>query len=236
MSKHLVDDDILFASNSTPLAIEYATDVAHYGLHALDLLATVSTDSIYAAIYDPQWRAVLDKLDYGNEGARQKGRVALAQQSDNDITAIGIELARVIRPSGHVLMWADKTNVCSGAAPAFFGDALQIVDLICWSNPSAFGMGYRSRHRAGYVIVLQKPPIRAKGCWTRKDIPDVWDEPLKRGDKSHPHQKPQLLQQALIEIYGAGRRHRVGRYCRQFQHNESGARGRPQVSRLRNPL
>lgn len=27
----------------------------------------------------------------------------------------------------------------------------------------------------------------------------MWDEALKRGDKKHPHQKPQLLQQALIE-------------------------------------
>jgi site-specific DNA-methyltransferase (adenine-specific) len=185
--------------NAAPGLGLYDLDTRHYGVSALALLASLDSNSIYAAIFDPQWRAVLDKLKYGNEGKRQKGRIALAQQSDDDITAIGIELARVIRPSGHVHLWGDKTDVVSGVAPEFFGGVLQIVDLICWNNPSAFGMGYRSRHRAGYIIALQKPPIRGKRCWTRRDIPDVWDEPLKRGDEKHLHQKPQLLQQALIE-------------------------------------
>lgn len=44
-----------------------------------------------------------------------------------------------------------------------------------------------------------KPPICAKGCRTRRDILGVWHEALRRSAKKHPHQKPQLLQQALIE-------------------------------------
>ena len=37
-------------------------------------------------------------------------------------------------------------------------------------------MGYRTRRKSEYLIVLQKSPIRAKGCWNIHTIPDVWEE------------------------------------------------------------
>ena len=57
-------------------------------------------------------------------------------------------------------------------------------------------MGYRSRRQSEYLIVFQKSPVRAKGCWNDHSIPDIWEEKVK---KVHPHSKPVELQKRLIE-------------------------------------
>lgn len=46
-------------------------------------------------------------------------------------------------------------------------------------------------------MVLQNPPLRAKGEWMDHGIPDVWTEKTDR--KLHPHRKPLGLQKRLIE-------------------------------------
>lgn len=66
--------------------------------------------------------------------------------------------------------------------------------MIVWDK-GKMGMGYRSRRRSEYLIVLQKSPIRAKGCWTDHGIPAVWFEKVV---KKHPHSKPVELQKRLI--------------------------------------
>ena len=70
------------------------------------------------------------------------------------------------------------------------------VDLIVW-HKMTFGMGYRSRRTSEYCLVIQKNPKRAKGVWTIRNIPDVWEERIT--NKIHPHQKPLELQKKLIE-------------------------------------
>ncbi len=57
------------------------------------------------------------------------------------------------------------------------------------------GMGYRTRRKAEYLVVLQKKPILAKTTWTIHNISDVWDEKVT---KQHPHSKPPELQKQLI--------------------------------------
>ena len=74
-----------------------------------------------------------------------------------------------------------------------------MVDLITWDK-GRIGMGYRTRRRSEYLVVAQKLPKRAKGCWTRHDIPDVWlEKDRSKAKKDHPHEKPQQLLRALIE-------------------------------------
>jgi site-specific DNA-methyltransferase (adenine-specific) len=57
-------------------------------------------------------------------------------------------------------------------------------------------MGYRSRRRGDYLVILQKPPIRAKATWRDHAIPDRWVEKVDR--KLHPHIKPVGLIARLI--------------------------------------
>ena len=74
---------------------------------ALTLLRSLAEGSVAAAFFDPQHRGVLDRLQYGNEGARQKGRHALPAMTDDYIDQCYREIARALRPSGYVFGWAD---------------------------------------------------------------------------------------------------------------------------------
>lgn len=165
----------------------------------LPLLRAVPDNVAALCIFDPQYRGLLDKMSYGNEGARQKGRAALVQMDETTIAAFITEIARILRPSGHLLLWTDKFHLCQGVSPWFAGTALSIVDLVVWDK-KRIGMGYRTRRRSEYLLVLQKTPLRAKGIWHDRTIPDVWAEPIPKG---HPHAKPVELQRRLIEALTA---------------------------------
>ena len=104
------------------------------------------------------------------------------------------EISRVLKNSGHLFLWVDKFHLCTGINKWHEETQLNIVDMIVWDK-CKIGMGYRSRRKSEYLIVLQKNPIRAKGCWSDHSIPDVWQENVK---KTHPHSKPIELQKRLI--------------------------------------
>jgi site-specific DNA-methyltransferase (adenine-specific) len=164
--------------------------------NGLDLLNHINDGVIATVFFDPQYRGVMDKLSYGNEGSRQIGRIALSQMPNEMIIDFISHINRVLRASGHLFLWVDKFHLCEGITDWLIGTDLEIVDLIIW-HKMTFGMGYRSRRTSEYLIVLQKKPKRAKGLWTIRNIPDVWSEKIV--GKSHPHQKPFDLQKRLIE-------------------------------------
>ncbi len=169
---------------------------------AQELLPQLTDNSCALAFFDPQYRGVLDKLGYGNEGARQKGRATLSAMSEEVIGAIIGHIARVVRPSGHVMLWIDKFHLVEGVQAWLHNTPLQIVDMLTW-HKERMGMGYRSRRVSEHLLVLQKAPRRARGVWQRHNIPDVWCEKLPHPRAGHPHRKPLLLQQALIEAVSA---------------------------------
>ena len=162
----------------------------------LCLLDNVNNIAIKTAFFDPQYRGVLDKLRYGNEGeGRGKARHDLPQMSEELIIEFIRKLNNVITPGGHLFLWLDKFHFCQGILDWLIGTAFCIVDMIVWDKQK-MGMGYRSRRQCEYLVILQKKPIRAKGCWKSHNIPDIWAEKVA---KIHPHSKPVLLQKALIE-------------------------------------
>ena len=162
----------------------------------LDLLASIDDGVVAAAFFDPQYRGVLDKLGYGNEGvSRQKDRCELTQMSEETIISFIKEIDRVLKDSGHLFLWVDKFHLCQGVLPWTEGTSLNLVDMITWDK-GKIGMGYRTRRKSEYLVVLQKSPVRAKGIWTDHSIPDVWTEKVT---KVHPHSKPIELQRRLIE-------------------------------------
>ncbi len=107
------------------------------------------------------------------------------------------ELARVLIPSGHLFLWLDKFHLCTNFKDWFSSTCLHAVDMITW-NKQKIGLGYRARHTSEFLMVLQKEPKRAKGCWTLRNIPDVWGEKVPPSKKYH-HTKPIGLQSKLIE-------------------------------------
>jgi len=162
----------------------------------IKLLERLPDESVSLAFFDPQYRGVMDKLNYGNEGKRQKKRAELTQMPENTIRAFIGQIARTLRPSGHLMLWVDKFHLVEGVKPWLNGLPLCVVDAITWDK-GRIGMGYRTRRKSEYLVVIQKEPTRAKGVWTSHNIPDVWSEKLD-GREGHAHAKPEKLQAALI--------------------------------------
>ncbi len=161
----------------------------------LTMLGLLEADSFPLCIFDPQYRGVLDRQKYGNEGSRQQERSTLPQMDERQIISFIEQIDRALMPSGHLLLWVDKYHLCTGTSNWFARTQLATVDLIVWYK-MRFGMGYRSRRTSEYCLVLQKAPLRAKGVWKSHDIPDFWQEKI---DSSFTHSKPLRLQIALIE-------------------------------------
>lgn len=161
----------------------------------LDLMASINDKTIKTAFFDPQYRGVLDKLKYGNEGkSRGRARCDLRQMDEDTIIRFIREIDRVLTDSGHLFLWVDKFHLCQGVLSWLAGTELNLVDLIVWDK-GKIGMGYRTRRKSEYLVVLQKSPVKARACWTDHGIPDVWEE---RTAKTHPHSKPVALQKRLI--------------------------------------
>jgi len=146
--------------------------------------------------FDPQYREVLEKLNYGNEGVeRQRARAALPAMSSDYIDACCRESMRVLRPSGYLMRWIDVFGLCTGQHLRIVDKTCRCVDLIAWDKLRP-GQGYRSRRRGDYLLVFQKPPIKARSTWRDHGIPDRWPEKVDR--KLHPHIKPIGLTTRLI--------------------------------------
>lgn len=166
-------------------------------IDGMELLEKLPKNSIKACFFDPQYRGILDKQNYGNEGKnKEKRRLLLPQMSEKLIKEFIEKINHVLVPSGHLFLWVDKFHLCEGVKHWFVDTELQIVDLITWEK-HRIGMGYRSRRKSEYLLVFQKKPIRVKDIWLSHNIPDVWEE--KVDNKIHPHSKPIELQKALIK-------------------------------------
>ena len=116
---------------------------------ALELLRSLPDACAALAFFDPQFREVLDKLDYGNEGARQKDRAALPAMTADYIDACLRQIARVLRPSAYCLKWVDTFGLCE-AHHKRIEDYLKCAGLLAWDS-ERLGMGYRGRHAAGRI-------------------------------------------------------------------------------------
>lgn len=168
-------------------------------MDGLKLLQKLPDNSIPLVFFDPQYRSVLDKQSYGNEGkGRGKDRSELPQMDDKTIKKFIKEIERILISSGHLMLWVDKYILCNGVHFLMEGSSLPLVDMITW-NKGRMGMGYRSRRYSEHLIIFQKFPVRAKGVWRVHDIPDVWTEKIENGDKNHTHAKPLELQKRLIK-------------------------------------
>ena len=170
----------------------YAGNIPQRG-DALSLLRSLPTGCTPLVIFDPQYRGVLDKLAYGNEGSRQRGRFNLPAMTSDYIDACCRESARVLKPSGYLLRWSDTFHLCEGDHLRII--ELKCVDLIAWDSLRP-GNGYRSRRRGDYLLVMQKPPLAAKSTWRDHGICNRWPEKINR--RIHPHVKPIGLITRLI--------------------------------------
>lgn len=167
---------------------------------ATDLLARLRIEGHKPAlvVFDPQYREVLDKLEFGNEGARQTERSALPQMTTQDIARCLWLIEGLLKPGGYLVLWMDKFCIATGRYRQWFDStiSLKTVDLIAW-NKMRPGMGRRLRCATEYAIIAQKVPIKAKGSWHDHRLLDNWSEHHDRD--LHPHAKPHQLTRRLIQ-------------------------------------
>jgi hypothetical protein len=112
---------------------------------ALELLRSQREACTRLVFFDPQHRENLDRLAYGNEGARQKERFLLPAMTTDYIDACCCEAARVVLPSGYLMLWTNAFGLMEGHHRRI-ADVLHGVSLIAWDN-QRMGMGYRVRDR-----------------------------------------------------------------------------------------
>ena len=168
----------------------------HIQMDGLEFLKKLPSSAFTAAFFDPQYRGVLDYLGYGNEGKNRTPKRSAQIQMTDLIPKFISEISRVLMPSGHLFLWMDKFHLVTGFQNWLDETPLKSVDMVTWEKPR-IGMGYRTRRKSEFLIVAQKSPARAKGVWTRHNIPDVWPERAASANGVHP--KPERLQAALIE-------------------------------------
>ncbi len=160
-------------------------------------LSLLPKESFPIVFFDPQYRGILNKMRYGNEGkSRGKKRCTLPQMQEADIVQFIKKINNVLIPSGHLFLWMDKYHLCQGFSNWLVDTSLGVVDLITW-NKQKMGMGYRTRRISEYLVILQKKPKKAKGVWKLHNIRDVWEEPIENKNR-HTHRKPVALQSQLI--------------------------------------
>ena len=167
-------------------------------MDGLIFLSMLPSASFPIAFFDPQYRGILDKMKYGNEGKqRGKKRAKLSQMTEDVIKDFVNRIDKALMPSGHLFLWMDKFHLCQGFKHWIDGTSLDVVDMVVWDK-QRIGMGYRTRRTGEYLIVLQKQPRKAKGVWKSRNIPDVCPEAIGENN-GHPHKKPIVLQTKLIE-------------------------------------
>src|SRR5262249_26357539 len=101
---------------------------------ALALLESLPSGCTPLVFFDPQHRAVLDKMKFGNEGERQRGRAGLPSMSESYIDTTIIEIARILRPSGYLFWWLDTFCLVEAHHRQVPRKLLAPVDLLAWDN------------------------------------------------------------------------------------------------------
>jgi site-specific DNA-methyltransferase (adenine-specific) len=168
-------------------------------MNGLDLLAELPDKSVALAFFDPQYRGLLDKMKYGNEGqGRQKKRAALPQMDLACIRSFIAEIERVLVKGGHLCLWTDKFGLVSGVIDQWLSDSkLERVDMVTWNKMKA-GNGARTRAHTEFMVILQKKPKSALRWKSNRSIPDVWSEGIT--NSRHTHQKPYGLLKTMISL------------------------------------
>lgn len=188
------DRKIIAPDISLPKELKLNERLKMEGEHFLSLLPSKTFPVVF---FDPQYRGILDKMKYGNEGKKRgKERSSLTQMSEDTIIRFINAIDRILIPSGHLFLWIDKFHLCQGIKSWINGTKLDIVDLLVW-NKERMGMGYRTRRVSEYLMIIQKLPRKAKEVWKLHDIKDIISEKIQ--DKTHAHNKPIILQSRLIE-------------------------------------
>ena len=81
------------------------------------LLDNIDAGSIDCVFFDPQYRQIMDKMNYGNEGERQSLRSLLSQMSTDTIVHFNNKISNSLKLSGFFFFWLKKFFFQRGYKP-----------------------------------------------------------------------------------------------------------------------
>jgi hypothetical protein len=219
-------------------------DRKNFGMDGLDLLKAIPSNSVSLCFFDPKYDHLLAFMKYGNK-ERQKDRLALKPMDHMNILEFGREIARVLKPSGHVGLWSDQFILCATHPELIFGDPaadsisadtviaadgsiIYKVGLCCWDK-GRIGMGWTFRHQSEYLTMFQKHAHQGRVVAAR------YSRHLARarqGKNPSARQADRFANRDHRCNYQA-RRSRARSVCWRIRHHDCGPRDRPSFSRMR---
>ena len=114
-------------------------------MEGIQFLKMLNDTSVPVCFFDPQYRGILDKMKYGNEGKKRgRARASLKQMDDSTIKKFIKEIDRVLCSSGHLFLWIDKFHLCSGFDFWMDQTSLETVDMITWDKGILIGFEFCS--------------------------------------------------------------------------------------------
>lgn len=119
--------------------------------------------------FDPQYRGVLDKLKYGNEGqARGKARCELTQMDEDTIVNFIKEIDRVLKDSGHLFHLTEIEDMDGSYKAALnrlvkaeaelkkaYPDSTEILDEYQSADIELHNLSNRNEFRKGFKVGAQ---------------------------------------------------------------------------------
>lgn len=176
----------------------------------LDQMAKLDSASVDAVMTDPPYcsggyteagRGRATHQGLRSEGIRA-GRFAWFD-GDNMTTpgfvwllrAMAVEAARILKPSGHLLVFCDWRMAFS-LAPALESSGLRLRGLIVWNKGSmGLGTGFRPQHELIVHLTHRAPEFHAA------DVPNVLTcKRVAPGQRIHATEKPVDLMRSLIRV------------------------------------
>ena len=101
--------DVAAPSIALPKHLKTNTRLKMEGRKFLSQLPETSFPVVF---FDPQYRGILDKMSYGNEGEKRgRKRTKLPQMSEKVIAEFIQEINKILIPSGHLFLWMDKFHL-----------------------------------------------------------------------------------------------------------------------------
>jgi site-specific DNA-methyltransferase (adenine-specific) len=194
--------DLLIADLDQPFFVTHVAftiDVPNVG-NAFDMLKIIPDGTASLAVLDPQTKANLDYLAFGNLGVgRGRSRVALRQQEVEEITALGLELRRTLKPSGYIARWVTPFELGQGL---FHIEGMRVAAIMVWDSGKP-SYPQRVAYRGGFVVFMQRAPfgVRARRLpvqWA-KVLPGIYFERIRYPRSQHAHKKPIGMTAEIIQ-------------------------------------
>ena len=167
--------------------------VSEWTLHegdCLDILPSIRSGSVDAIITDPPFFMPAEHYQATQSWGRKWSDTSVMLAWYRQVIT---EMRRIVKPSGHVLTFCDRTSYAVFLPPTF--ERFSKIDCLVWDKGRP-GMGNPWRHQTELILAACDSNAYKVGGGGGVDILRV--PPTNGADREHPVEKPRELLAALV--------------------------------------